>query len=260
MILEVKNLRTYFYASQGIVKAVDDVSFNVEKNSVFGIVGESGSGKTLTALSILGLISYPGKIMGGQVLFSGMDLLRLGVEELRSVRGSKISMVFQEPAHCFNPVFTVGEQIMEAILVHQNISRSKAKELTLNYLEKVRIHEPVRVFYDYPHQLSGGTKQRAMIAMALVNGPEFIILDEPTTALDVTIQSQILDLLKDIIHKEALSILFISHDFGVIARMCDRVAVMRKGGIVECDKTENILNNPKESYTISLIESVKALI
>lgn len=258
-ILEVKNLKTYFYTSQDIIKAVDGVSFNIEKGKVFGIVGESGSGKTLTALSILKLVSPPGRIADGQVIFDGMDLLKADEGLLRSVRGSKISFVFQEPASSFNPVFTIGEQIMEAIRAHQNIDKKAAKEKALEYLKKARINDTGRIFHDYPHQLSGGTKQRAMIAMALINSPELIILDEPTTALDVTIQAQILDMLDEIIHKENLSILFISHDFGVIARMCDSVAVMNKGKIVESGDVNNILNNPKEPYTISLLESVKAL-
>jgi len=258
-ILQVSNLKTYFYSPHGVVKAVDGVNFNIEKGNVFGIVGESGSGKTMTALSILKLISYPGKIVEGKVLFNEVDLLNIDEEYLRSLRGSKISMVFQEPASSFNPVFTIGEQIIEAVTVHQRLSRKNAKSLALEYLRKVRIEDAKRVFYDYPHQLSGGTKQRAMLAMALINSPELIVLDEPTTALDVTIQAQILDLLDEIIHKEKLSILFISHDFGVTARMCDNVAVMHEGIIVESGNTKEVLNNPKDPYTVSLLESVRAL-
>lgn len=258
-ILEIKNLKIYFYTSDGIVKAVEDISFEIEKGKVFGIVGESGSGKTLTAVSILKLISWPGKIVGGEILFKGTDLLTMDEKALNNIRGSKISLVFQEPASSFNPVFTIGEQIVETVLTHQDVSRNKAKEITFEYLKRCRIEEVKKIFYDYPHQLSGGTKQRAMIAMALVNSPELIILDEPTTALDATIQVQILDLLDEIIHKESLSILFISHDFGIIARMCDRVVVMYKGKIVECTDTKSLLINPKEQYTISLLESVKAL-
>jgi len=267
-VLEVKNLKVYFNAPGQIVKAVDDVSFNIEKGKVFGIVGESGSGKTLTALSILKLISPPGNIAGGSVIFNpsagsgsnGRDLLKLNEESLRGVRGSKISIVFQEPASSFNPVFTIGEQIVETIISHQGVDGGKAKDIALEYLNRVHIHEAKRIFYDYPHQLSGGTKQRAMIAMALVNSPELIILDEPTTALDVTIQAQILDLLKEIIEKERLSILFISHDFGIVSRMCDSIAVMHKGRIVEAGITKDILSRPNEPYTISLLESVKALL
>jgi len=258
-ILQIDNLKTYFYSGEAPVKAVNDISFKIKDNTVFGLVGESGSGKTLTALSILRLVPEPGKIMGGQILFNNRDLLTVDEEYLRGIRGSKIAMVFQEPSSAFNPVFTIGYQITEAILAHQNVDERKAKESALEHLKKVHIPEPKKIFYDYPHQLSGGTKQRAMIAMTLVNKPELLILDEPTTALDVTIQSQILDLLKEIIELEKLSILFISHDFGIIARMCDEVGVMYKGKLVEMASTHNILTNPKEEYTISLLESVKAL-
>ena len=260
ILLEVKNLKTYFNVPDGIVKAVDDVSFDIEKGKVFGIVGESGSGKTLTALSILKLISWPGNIAGGSVIFNGLDLLKLDEKDLRGIRGSKISIVFQEPASSFNPVFTIGEQIVETIINHQGVDGDKAKDLALEYLNRAHIYEEERIFYDYPHQLSGGTKQRAMIAMALVNSPQLVILDEPTTALDVTIQAQVLDLLKEIIEKEKLSILFISHDFGIVSRMCDRIAVMRKGSIVETGDTKQVLDDPKNGYTASLLESVKALL
>jgi ABC-type dipeptide/oligopeptide/nickel transport system ATPase component len=259
-ILQVKNLKTDFHLADRIVRVVDDVSFNIEKGKVFGLVGESGSGKTLTALSILKLISCPGNITGGSIISNGADLLKLDEEALRAIRGSKISIVFQEPASSFNPVFTIGEQIVESIVNHQGVDAANAKKIALEYLNRVHINEAMRIFRDYPHQLSGGTKQRAMIAMALVNGPELVILDEPTTALDVTIQAQILDLLEEIIEKENLSALFISHDFGVISRMCGRVAVMCKGRIVEIGITKEVLNNPKEAYTASLLESVKALL
>ncbi|MBI5124439.1 MAG: ABC transporter ATP-binding protein [Candidatus Omnitrophica bacterium] len=258
-ILQIKNLKTYFYTPCGVVKAVDGVSFNIEKGKVFGIVGSSGSGKTLTALSVLKLVSMPGKITDGRILFNDLDLLAMDEESLRQIRGAKISMVFQEPASSFNPVFTIGEQIMESIITHKRIDRPRAGEIALQYLHKARIQDPDRIFHDYPHQLSGGTKQRAMIAMALVNSPELLILDEPTTALDVTIQAEILDMLDEIIHKEKLSVLFISHDLGVISRMCGCTAVMYKGRIVEMADTKTILNNPRSPYTISLLESVKAL-
>lgn len=258
-ILQVENLKTFFYAESDVIKAVNDVSFKIKDNTVFGIVGESGSGKTLTALSILRLAPYPAKIMGGQVLLDGADILSMNDDELRAIRGSRISMVFQEPSSAFNPVFTIGYQIMESILVHKSLSAKKAKELSLEYLKMAHIPDPKKVFDDYPHQLSGGTKQRAMIAMALVNKPELLILDEPTTALDVTIQAQVLDLLKEIIEDKKLSILFISHDFGVISKMCDEVAVMHGGKIVEMGSAHNIITNPREEYTIALLESVKAL-
>lgn len=258
-ILEVKDLRIYFPAHGADVKAVDGVSFVVSKGKVFGLVGESGSGKTLTALSILNLIAPPGKIVSGKALFNGLDLLALDETSLQKVRGAKIGMVFQEPASAFNPVFTIGYQIVEAIMVHQSLGKSDAQEHAMDYLKRVHIADPERVFYDYPHQLSGGTKQRAMIAMALVNSPELLILDEPTTALDVTIQAQVLELLEEIIMRNSMSVLFISHDFGVIARMASRVGVMHKGRIVETGETKIILNSPKDAYTVSLIDSVKAL-
>jgi len=258
-ILQLRNLKTYFYSSSGMAKAADDVSFDIEKGSVFGLVGESGSGKTVTALSILRLIFPPGKIMEGSAIFNGMDLLKADEDSLRTIRGAKISIVFQEPSTALNPVFTVGCQIAEAILAHQKLTKADAENLAIEFLGKAHIPQPERVYHSYPHQLSGGLKQRAMIAMALVNSPELLVLDEPTTALDVTIQAGILDLLEEIIDREKMSALFISHDFGIISRMCDRVAVMYKGRIVEEGRESDILNNPKEAYTISLLESVKAL-
>lgn len=259
-ILQVNNLKTYFYTSHGVVRAVDDATFAIEEGEVFGLVGESGSGKTLTALSVLKLIPRSGKIIGGEILFKGSDLLKMDERSLGSVRGSKISMVFQEPATSLNPVFAIGEQLIEAVLTHQKSeNRSKAKELAIDYLNRVHIPGPKKVFHDYPHQLSGGMRQRVMIAMALVNSPEFLILDEPTTALDLTIQAQILDLLDEIIEKEKVSILFISHDLGIIAKMCGRIAVMHKGRIVETNDKNEIFYNPRHPYTVSLLESVKAL-
>ncbi|MBN1526207.1 MAG: ABC transporter ATP-binding protein [Candidatus Omnitrophica bacterium] len=259
-ILRVENLKTYFPAPDGVFKAVDDVSFAINKGEVFGLVGESGSGKTLTALSILRLVPPPGRIAGGKVFFGLNDLMKLGEEHFRPLRGSKISMVFQEPSTALNPVFTIGEQLLEAVIAHQqSLGRHKTRDLVMHYLDRVHIQDPARVFGSYPHQLSGGTKQRVMIAMALLNMPELLILDEPTTALDVTIQAQILDLLDEIIAKEMLSILFISHDFGVIGRMCERLAVMYKGRIVEAGSAKEIFSDPKNSYTISLLESVRAL-
>jgi len=258
-ILEIKDLRAYFHTATGAIKAVDGVSFNVRKGEVFGLVGESGSGKTLTALSVLNLIYPPGEIVSGSILFNETDLLKIDREQLRRIRGSQIAMVFQEPASAFNPVFTIGYQIVESIMAHQGLRAPDAHAVALDFLRKVHIADPERVYHDYPHQLSGGTKQRAMIAMALVNSPEVLILDEPTTALDVTIQAQILDLLKEIIDREKMSVLFISHDFGVIAKMCGRIGVMHKGRIVETGDVSSILSSPKDPYTASLIESVKAL-
>lgn len=261
-ILQVKDLKVCF----GQAKAVDGVSFTIEKNRSFGLVGESGSGKTMTALSILRLIPEGGAITSGEVIYTPGcnttprgDLLKMDEEDLRSLRGSKISMVFQDPSAALNPVFTVGHQIVEAVLAHRSMARKAAEGLALEFLKKVHIPDPKKVFHDYPHQLSGGTKQRIVIAMALVNSPELIILDEPTTALDVTIQAQILDLLDEVIEKDKMSTLFISHDFGIIARMCDFIGVMCKGRLIEQGRKNNILNEPREKYTISLLESVKAL-
>lgn len=259
-ILEIDNLKTYFYTPCGVVKAVDGVSLDVKKGEVFGLVGESGSGKTLTALSVLRLLPEPGRIAGGRVLFNGEDLISADETRLRSLRGSGISIVFQEPSAALNPVFTIGYQMVEAVLAHQNIGKSRAKDLALEYLNKVHISQALKVFYDYPHQISGGAKQRVMIAMALLNSPQLLILDEPTTALDVTIQAQILDLLDEVRASTDISILFISHDFGIISRMCGRVAVMYKGRIVETADKDTIINSPSQPYTVSLLESVKALL
>jgi len=258
-ILQIENLKTYLYTKNGINRAVDGISFKIKDNTVFGLIGESGSGKTMTALSILRLIPPPGKIMGGRIIFKGEDLVSTKEEKLRAIRGYKISMVFQDPSSALNPVFTIGRQIMEAVLAHRGMDIKTAKKIALEHLGMVHMPDPEKVFADYPHQLSGGTKQRAMIAMALVNNPELLILDEPTTALDVTIQAQILDLLKEISKLNRISMLFISHDFGVISRMCDEVAVMRSGRIVEMASTHNILTRPREKYTVSLLESAKAI-
>ena len=258
-ILEVRALSTYFHTGSAAVKAVDNISFDISKGEVFGLVGESGSGKTLTALSILRLIVPPGEIISGSIIFSGTDIMSMDRDALRKIRGSKISMVFQEPSSAFNPVFTVGYQIAESIIVHQALDKPRSEELAMKFLAKVHVADPERVYHSYPHQLSGGTKQRAMIAMALVNSPELLILDEPTTALDVTIQAQVLSLLEELIDRNRMSVLFISHDFGVVAKMCDRVGVMYKGRIVETSGIEAILNKPLDPYTASLVESVKAL-
>ncbi|MDD5428158.1 MAG: ABC transporter ATP-binding protein [Candidatus Omnitrophica bacterium] len=257
-ILQVNDLKVCFETGTGPVRVVDGVGFEIEKNKCFGLVGESGSGKTMTALSVLKLIPEGGSIGSGSILFNGTDLVRCDEKIMRSLRGSKISIVFQDPSSALNPVFTIGYQVAEAILAHRNIGKARAGEIALEYLKKVHIPDPVKIFHDYPHQLSGGTKQRIGIAMALVNSPELLILDEPTTALDVTIQARILDLLEEIKEKEKLSMLFISHDFGIIARMCDEVGVMCKGKMVERGTKDAIIRSPKNDYTISLLGSVKA--
>ena len=258
-ILSVENLTVNFPCKNGPVNVVDGVSFDIQRGETFGLVGESASGKTITALAILGLVEAPGIITGGKVIFDGKDLLKSGGKYLRSLRGRKIATVFQDPSSALDPVFTVGYQIVECIMAHERLSKTKAKDMAMDFLKKVRVGDPERVYRDYPHQLSGGTKQRAMIAMALVNSPELLILDEPTTALDVTVQSEVLDLLEGIIIRNKMSVLFISHDFGVIARMCARIGVMCQGRIVEAGSKYAVLNDPKDPYTISLIESVRAL-
>lgn len=259
-LVQVKDLKVWFEGSGETVRAVDGVSFAVRRGETFGLVGESGSGKTLTALSILRLVTPPGRIASGSIVFDGRDVMAMNEEELRGLRGSKAAMVFQEPASAFNPVFTVGYQVAEAVTVHQGVDARKAQETALDFLHMAHIPDPRRIYHSYPHQLSGGTKQRAMIAMALVNSPELLILDEPTTALDVTVQAQILDLLEEIRRSRRLSMLFISHDLGVIARMCGRVAVMRSGKVVEEGETAAILRAPKEPYTKSLLDSVRAIL
>jgi len=258
-ILEARGLSVSFSSSDGPVKVVDNINFDIRKNEIFGIVGESGSGKTVTALSILRLIGRPGRITAGEVIFDGMDLLKIDEERMRNIRGAKISMVFQEPSSSLDPVFRAGYQIEEAALAHGKMSRSAAKEAAIEFLRMVHIKDPQKVHSSYPHQLSGGTKQRVSIAMALVNSPELIIMDEPTTALDVTIQSGILDLVLEIVDKKKISVLFISHDLGVINRVCQRVAVMRRGKIVESGNKNAILKNPSNSYTASLLASTRAL-
>jgi ABC-type dipeptide/oligopeptide/nickel transport system ATPase component len=207
----------------------------------------------------LNILPPQARIKGGGILFNGLDLLAVDDETMRGLRGSKISMVFQEPASAMNPVFTAGEQMVEAVLSHRQVSKRTAKEIAVEYFKKAHIADPLRVFHDYPHRLSGGMRQRVMIAMALVNSPELVILDEPTTALDVTIQARILGLLAEIISGERLSALFISHDFGIVENMCDDVAVMRGGRIVEKGPAGQILKAPQDPYTVSLLEAVKAL-
>ena len=255
-LLEVKNLSTYFFTENGVRKAVDNISFSVERGETFGLVGESGSGKTVSALSILNLIDDPGLIVSGSIIFDGKSLLKLSKDQIRNVRGKEISIVFQEPLTALNPVITVGEQITEQILAHTRISKKEARERALTFMEEAHLPQPKRVFYDYPHRLSGGMRQRAMIAMALSLRPRLLIADEPTTALDVTIQAEILELFREIKEKHDMSILFITHDFGIIAELADRVAVMQKGRIVEEGGVEDIFYSPKADYTKELLNAI----
>ena len=256
-LLEVKDLKTYFYTDAGVGKAVDGVTFSLEKGKVLGIVGESGCGKSVTSLSIMRLVdTTTGKYEGGQILFEGRDILTLPEKEMRKLRGNKISMIFQEPMTSLNPVFTIGYQIMESLILHKGMDKKAAHARAIELLELVGIPEAAKRVDEYPHQLSGGMRQRVMIAMALAGDPELLIADEPTTALDVTIQAQILDLLKSLQKKLNMSIIIITHDLGVIAEMADEVAVMYAGDIVEKAKTRELFSDPKHPYTIGLMNSI----
>jgi len=256
-LLEVKDLKTYFYTDAGIGKAVDGVTFSLEKGKVLGIVGESGCGKSVTSLSIMRLVdTTTGKYEGGEILFEGRDILKLSEKEMRKLRGNKISMIFQEPMTSLNPVFTIGYQIMESLMLHKGLDKKAAHARAIELLELVGIPEAGKRVDEYPHQLSGGMRQRVMIAMALAGDPELLIADEPTTALDVTIQAQILDLLKSLQKKLNMSIIIITHDLGVIAEMADEVAVMYAGDIVEKAKTRELFSDPKHPYTIGLMNSI----
>ncbi len=256
ILLAVRNLKTYFYASRGTVKAVDGISFDIPEGRILGLVGESGCGKTMTALSIMGLVMPPGKTIEGEVIFKGVNLRGLPKEDLRCIRGSKISMIFQEPFSSLNPLFTIGEQIEEAMLAHRRMDRNDARGLAIELLRKVEIRDAERISRDYPHTLSGGMRQRAMLAMALANGPELLIADEPTTALDVTIQKEILELLIKLKEESEMSMLFITHNFGILAKIADDIGVMYLGKIVEFSDVRTLLGNPLHPYTKALLESI----
>jgi oligopeptide/dipeptide ABC transporter ATP-binding protein len=255
-LLEIKNLRCSFYTEEGRARAVDGVSFSVRPGETLGVVGESGCGKTVTALAIMRLIQEPGKIDGGEILYKGRNLLALPEPEIRKIRGNEISMIFQEPMTSLNPVFTCGYQIREAVMLHQKVDKREAQERTLHMLGLVGIPEPDRCARSYPHQLSGGMRQRVMIAMALSCNPGLLIADEPTTALDVTIQAQILDLLQSLQQRFNMAILMITHDLGVIAETVRRVVVMYAGQVMEEGGVEDIFHNPRHPYTMGLRESI----
>ncbi len=261
-LLKVKNLKTHFMIEKQKAKAVDGLDFNVFEGEFFGIVGESGSGKSVTALSILRLIpDPPGKISSGKIFFRNKDLLNLPWEEMRKIRGNEISMIFQEPMTSLNPVFTVGVQIMEPMMIHRNMNKKEAREEAIKMLEKVGIPSPELRVDDYPHQFSGGMRQRAMIAIALSCNPSLLIADEPTTALDVTVQAQILELMTEIKNKRKESaIILITHDLSVIAETCDRVMVMYCGKIQEIAGTIKLFENPLHPYTVGLMDSIPSLI
>jgi peptide/nickel transport system ATP-binding protein len=258
-LLEVRNLQTHFPIRAGLVRAVDGVSFDLDRGELLGLVGESGCGKSMTALSVMRLISPPGKIVNGEILFDGKDLLKLSDSEMREMRGDDIAMIFQDPMTSLNPVFRVGEQIAEALRLHRKLSRSEARKATIEAMREVAIPDPARRVDDYPHQLSGGMRQRVMIAMALACNPKLLIADEPTTALDVTIQAQILELLDDLRKQRELAVLLITHDLGVVAEVADRVAVMYTGRIVEESPVDELFARPKHPYTEGLLRSVPKL-
>src|SRR5438876_1909675 len=258
-LLEVKNLQTHFPTRPGLVRAVNGVSFYLDRGELLGLVGESGCGKSITALSIMRLIAPPGKIAGGEIIFEGKNLLTLSNAEMRAIRGDDIAMIFQDPMTSLNPVFKVGEQIAEALRLHRKLSRKAAREAAIAAMKEVSIPDPARRADDYPHQLSGGMRQRVMIAMALACDPKLLIADEPTTALDVTIQAQILELLDELRKTRELAVLLITHDLGVVAEVADRVAVLHTGKIIEESPVEELFARPKHPYTEGLLRSVPKL-
>jgi peptide/nickel transport system ATP-binding protein len=259
-LLEVRDLRTDFYTDDGVFRAVDGVGFSIGKGRSLGIVGESGCGKSVTALSIMGLIPQPpGKIASGEIRFEGTDLLKLSAAAMRDLRGNQMAMIFQEPMTSLNPAFTIGDQIVEGLLRHQPLGRKAAREQAIEMLRRVRIPSPESRYDDYPHHLSGGMRQRAMIAMALVCEPRLLIADEPTTALDVTIQAQILDLMRTLREETGTAIVLITHDLGVVAEFADDVVVMYAGRIVEQASVEALFADPQHPYTIGLLGSIPRL-
>ena len=258
-LLEVTSLQTHFPTRAGIVKAVNDVSFYINEGELLGLVGESGCGKSITALSVMRLIAPPGKIVGGSIKFKGEELTTASGERLREIRGNDIAMIFQDPMTSLNPVYTVGEQIAEALRLHRNLDKKQAWAAAVDAMHEVAIPDPSRRVNDYPHQLSGGMRQRVMIAMALACNPELLIADEPTTALDVTIQAQILELLNELRETRKLAVLLITHDLGVVAEVADRVCVMYTGRIVEESGIDEIFEKPKHPYTQGLLKSVPKL-
>ena len=255
-LLKVRDLKTSFFTDAGEVKAVGGVSFNLERGKVLGIVGESGSGKSVTVYSILQILAPTGKIVGGSVKFNGQELIGIDEKEMRKIRGNRISIIFQDPMTSLNPTYTIGHQLMEAILLHTGRNKKQARERALEMLRLVNINEPEKRLKQYPHELSGGMRQRVGIAMALACEPDILIADEPTTALDVTIQAQILELMQDLQKKLGMAIIMITHDLGVIAQLCDEVVVMYAGSICEQGTADEIFYNPKHEYTKGLLRSI----
>lgn len=259
-LLEISNLKTYFYTEDGVSRAVDGVDLVLHVGETLGVVGESGCGKSVTSMSIMRLVaSPPGKIVDGKILFKGLDLAKLSQKEMRKLRGNEISMIFQEPMTSLNPVFTIGNQISEAILLHRDVTKQEARQQSIEMLGKVGIPSPEKRIDDYPHQLSGGMRQRVMIALALSCDPQLLIADEPTTALDVTIQAQILELMNDLKKSYNMSIMLITHDLGVVAETCDTVAVMYAGKVVEYTDAKSLFGNPSHPYTWGLMNSIPRL-
>lgn len=256
-MLQVKNLSVNYYVDEGTVNAVAGVSFDLKEGEILGVLGESGSGKSTLGFALLRLIDQPGKIVGGEIILNGRDLLLLPEIEMRRIRGAAIAMVFQDPFASLNPVLTIGEQIIESIILHQGATRKEAREKAAEALRAVKI-DPARID-DYPHQFSGGMRQRVVIAMALACRPEILIADEPTTALDVTIQAEILTLLRELKAQFNLSIIYITHNFGIIKELCDRVVVMHKGAIVEAGEPGAIFDHPRDPYTKKLVDCLREL-
>lgn len=255
-LLEVRDLRVSFFTPAGEVKAVGGISYDLNYGEVMGIVGESGSGKSVEAYSIMGLLQSPGEVIGGSITFDGEDVLAYDKKQMQDFRGNKVSMIFQNPMTCLNPVYKIGNQLTEALRVHHKITKEDAKSKAIEMLELVGINNPEKRFAQYPHEFSGGMRQRVMIAMGLICSPKLLIADEPTTALDVTIQAQILELMKDIQKKTKMAIIFITHNLGVVAEICDKVSVMYAGHIVEQGLVDDIFYNPKHPYTVGLLRSM----
>ena len=259
LLLDIKNERLSFFTPAGEVKALNNVSFSMKQGEVLGIVGESGSGKSVTAYSLMGLTAYPGKLIGGELRFNGHEVEKMTEKDFRKMRGEEISIIFQDPMTSLNPVYTIGNQIVEMVRLHTNKNKKEAYARAKELLELVGINEPERRLKQYPHELSGGMRQRVMIAISLACEPKLLIADEPTTALDVTIQAQILELMMELRKKLGMSIIMITHDLGVVASMCEKIAVMYAGKIVEYGTTDEIFYNPKHEYTKGLINSIPKL-
>lgn len=259
IVLDIRNLKSHFFTAKGEVPAVDGISIQVPEGKIIGIVGESGCGKSMTAMSVMGLLRYPGKVVDGTITLNGRDITHLNPKELSKVRGNEISMIFQEPMTSLNPVYPVGRQVREAILLHQNVSREEAKKRVIDVFRAVGIPEPEKRYNSYPHQLSGGLRQRVMIGMAMVCRPKVMIADEPTTALDVTIEAQILRLMKKLCREQGTSIILITHNMGVVAEICDYVYVMYAGKVMEQAETFELFENTRHPYTQGLLKSIPRL-